>query len=126
MSILGIGTDIVSVERIERLLDDHGTRFLKRCFVDSERQAFTGVGKGLAQSVAGRWAAKEAFLKAVGGPIKHIPYRSIAVVRRANGGPQLIVEAQAADQLLVRGGKSMHLSISHERQYAVATVIIED
>lgn len=127
MSVWGIGTDIVAIGRLTKLLDRHGDRFLARCFRESERDHFRGRrGGDLASSVAGRWAAKEAFLKALGGPIAHIPYRDIGVVRNASGGPELVLAGEALKALGVSEGQRLHLTISHEREFAVATVLIED
>jgi len=117
----------VAVDRIRQLLDRHGERFLERCFQQDERERIQGrTGSDQAAMAAGRWAAKEAFLKALGGSIAHIPYQDISVIRQSGGAPQLDVSGLAAEELAQRGGRRLHLSISHERQYAVATVLIED
>ncbi len=127
MSVLGLGTDIVAVERISQVLDRHGERFLARCFQQDERERIKSrTGSDQAAMAAGRWAAKEAFLKALGGAIAHIPYQDISVIRQAGGAPRLEVSGLAAEELAKRGGQRLHLSISHERRYAVATVLIED
>ncbi len=80
----------------------------------------------MAAAVAGRWAAKEAVLKALGGSIAHIPYHSIAVLRTGSGAPRVELVGAAAAALVANGGLQVHLSISHEREFAVATVVIED
>jgi len=80
----------------------------------------------LGASLAGRWAAKEAFLKALGGEISTIPYHDISTVRSAAGAPRLILTGLAAAALAERGGRSLHVSISHERDFAVGLVVIED
>ncbi len=126
MSILGIGTDIASIERLGEMLERHGERFLARCFQDAERDHFSHKsGHGLAATVAGRWAAKEAFLKALGGTIGHIPYSDVGVTNSADGAPRLVLTGEAATALADRGGQQIHVTISHEREYAVATVLIE-
>ena len=79
----------------------------------------------MAAAVAGRWAAKEAFLKALGGAIGHIPYRDVGIVRTDSGAPQVELDGAAAAALRARGGHNVHVSISHEREFAVATVVIE-
>ena len=126
MRILGLGTDIVSIPRIAKMVNRHGNRFMNRCFQPDEIQYATSRGLGLAASLAGRWAAKEAFLKALGGEIAHIPYHEVTVLRTESGQPQLLVTNSAAQALTARGGRHLHVSISHEREYAVATVVIED
>jgi holo-[acyl-carrier protein] synthase len=126
LSIVGIGTDIVAVERVATVLARHGDRFLNRCFPSAERRQLEArQGRALTAAVAGRWAAKEAFLKALGGSITHIPYHEVAVLNNADGVPRLVVTGTAAAELSARGGRLLHLTISHEREYAVATVMIE-
>lgn len=126
MSVVGIGTDIVAVERVAAVLDRHGDRFLARCFPPAERRQLEArQGRALTAAVAGRWAAKEAFLKALGGSIGHVPYHEVAVLNDAEGAPVLSVTGTAAAELAARGGRLLHLTISHEREYAVATVLIE-
>lgn len=126
MSIIGLGTDIVAVARIADLLSGHGDRFLQRCFSPVERAYFTGRhDSGLWTAVAGRWAAKESFLKALGGRIAHIPYHEISVEHLAGGGPRIVAGGQAAAALQERGAKRVHVTISHERQFATATVVLE-
>ena len=127
MSTIGLGTDIVAVGRIAELLGSHGERFLNRCFSAAEREYFAGRGSAaLATTVAGRWAAKESFLKALGGRIKHIPYHEVSIEHLVTGGAELKASGRAAAALVERGGRLVHVSISHESEYAVATVIIED
>ncbi|MDX2474185.1 MAG: holo-ACP synthase [Candidatus Krumholzibacteria bacterium] len=127
MSVRGIGTDIVAVDRVRELLNRHGDRFLARCFQPQERARIQARhGPAREAMVAGRWAAKEAFLKALGGSIAHIPYQDIAVSSAEAGAPLLSVTGLAAEALNTCGGRKLHLTISHERQFAVATVLIED
>ncbi len=127
MSILGLGTDIVAVARMRDLLGRHGERFLERCFVQQEQASLRlRSPAALPTSVAGRWAAKEAFLKALGGSISHIPYQNISVMHETGGAPYLQVTGEAGEALQALGGQHLHLSISHEREFAVATVLIED
>ncbi len=127
MSVLGLGTDIVAVARLRALLERHGDRFLARCFQEREQaQLRERKGGALAAAVAGHWGAKEAFLKALGGSIAHIPYRDIVVLNDDTGAPRLAVSDEAARTLQERGGRRLHVTISHERDFAVATVLIED
>jgi holo-[acyl-carrier protein] synthase len=126
LSILGIGTDLVKIGRIEAVLSRHRERFIERCFTVSEAEDFQiRAKKEFATMVAGRWAAKEAFLKAIGGNISNIPYHDISVVRDANGAPLLEALGAASVAFSARGGQRAHLSISHEKEYAIALVIIE-
>lgn len=129
MSVVGVGIDIVSVERIAELVVLHGERFVRRCFRSGDLHS---VGRDQeaaacpsASSLAGRWAAKEAFLKALGTDVRGIPYRDIEVDRSAHGPVRLVLHGRARDALAKAGGNRTHLTISHEREFAVASVLIE-
>ena len=125
MSILGLGTDIVSVERINDLVQRHGDRFLTRCFSSAEIQWADSRGLGRSASIAGRWAAKEAFLKALGRSVKHIPYGDVEVLRSPDGPIQLKLHGRAAREMEIVGAGSCILSISHEKDFAIATVLLQ-
>ena len=127
--MVGIGIDIVAVERIARLLERHGERFLGRCFRNGDlpsvqRDRETGVTPAAA-FLAGRWAAKEALLKALGADVRGIPYRDIEVAWAATGSVELVLHGRARDALAAAGGNRIHLTISQEREFAVASVFIE-
>jgi holo-[acyl-carrier protein] synthase len=126
LSIRGVGTDIVGVGRFADLLDRYGRRFLDRCFRPEEVDYILSRGLSAPAAAAARWAAKEAFLKALGTDVKAIPYRDLEVVRSPEGPVSLQVHGRA--RKLVGGLPSCrwHLSISHERDFATATVILED
>jgi holo-[acyl-carrier protein] synthase len=123
--ILGVGVDIVAVDRIAALLADHGERFLERCFRPAERELVAARGRRGAAALAARWAAREAFLKALGTPVRDVPYRDIEVVREVDGPVGLRLHGRAAELLAARGGRVTHLSLSHESEHAVAVVVIE-
>ncbi len=124
MNILGIGTDIVSVKRIADLVDRHGDRFLNRCFQLEEIRYCQSKPVSMAASLAGRWAAKEAFLKALGRQVTHIPYGEIEVIRSKTGPVSLRLHGRAADALGLMGGRVCFLTISHEKDFAIATVVV--
>ncbi|MCP4571994.1 MAG: holo-[acyl-carrier-protein] synthase [bacterium] len=123
--IIGVGVDIVAVERITALLTDHGARFLERCFRPAERELVAARGERGAAALAARWAAREAFLKALGTNVRYVPYRDVEVVRDPEGPVRLALHGRAATVCAERGGRTTHLSLSHERDHAVAVVIIE-
>ena len=126
MSIVGLGTDLVAVARVADLLARHGDRFLVRCYGPGERESIAGRAPGeRAAAAAARWAAKEAFLKALGGPIRHIPYQAVVVVTGPDGQPGLALSGVAETALAERGGRRVHVSLSHERDFALATVLLE-
>ena len=97
---------------------------LRRYFHPEEIEAVLLRGAGADQSLAGRFAAKEAFGKALGG-FEGIVLKDIMVVNRRNGRPGLSVVNTAADALRKNGADRVHLSLSHERDYAVAMVVLE-
>jgi holo-[acyl-carrier protein] synthase len=129
LSLLGIGTDIVAVDRIADLLDRHGQRFLDRCFrnqgVFSEDPQTARSGQADPAWVAGRWAAKEAFLKALGKNVKGIPYREIEVAPLLPCSGGLILHGRALEAMTLAGGRRIHLTISHDDNFALASVLIE-
>ncbi len=105
-----IGVDIVEVSRIEALSERHGEHFLNRIFTDWEI-SYAKRKKRSAETLAGRFAAKEAFMKAFG---KRLPWRQIEVVAAESGQPSI----------MFRGTRYPDVSISHEKAYAVAVVTI--
>ena len=129
MSVVGVGIDIVAVERIAELIAHHGDRFVRRCFrtrdLHTDGNDQEAVAYPTAVFLAGRWAAKEAFLKALGTDVRGVPYRDIEVDRSASGPVRLVLHGRARDALAKAGGSRTHLAISHEREFAVASVLIE-
>ena len=103
----GVGIDIVEVGRIGSMLERHGDRFLKKVFTDTEIAYVTGRRRAV-ESLAGRFAAKEAFMKAVG---RRLPWRDIEVAMRGS-----------APSIRFGGKTYAGVSLSHERAYAVAVV----
>lgn len=124
MSVVGLGTDIVSVERIAALVARHGSRFLDRVFRPDEQRVLARVGAAAMAGLAARWAAKEAFVKALGPLAAGVPYRDVEVVRGAAGQPLLRLHGAAATALAAAGATVAHVSLSHERDHAIATVIL--
>jgi len=123
--IQGIGTDIVSIGRIERALERFGARFVHRILTPEERVRFERT-RAKASHLAKRFAAKEAFSKAIGTGI-HAPFRwhSIAVGRDPRGKPGLVPSAVMARYLEGRGITSSHVSLSDDAGVAVAFVVLE-
>lgn len=121
--IIGIGTDIVEIERIRKMIERHGDHFLNRCFTPNEIE-YANRHRDSAVRFAGRWAAKEAVVKALGtGFVQGITFHDIEVVSLHTGQPtvQLSGEAlQISQQLKI---VEVKLTISHAREYATATAI---
>lgn len=126
MSVVGIGSDIIAVHRIGDLMDRYGDRFLQRCYRPAEIEYIQQRGRGAALSAAARWAAKEALLKALGTNVQTIPYRDVEVVRDPLGPVTLQLHGKAAQAASQRGAFHWHLALSHEKDYALATVILEN
>ncbi len=120
----GVGTDIVEVERLERSLA-RGASFAETVFTDGERRFCESQARP-AQHFAARFAAKEAFLKAVGrGVLDGVALRDIEVVREAGGRPSLRLGPSAAAALAAAGGTGAPLvSLSHDGGMALAFVVV--
>lgn len=124
MTVLGLGTDLVSVDRIAALVRDHGARFLDRIYRPQEQAVLARRGRAADAALAARWAAKEACIKALGPAATGVPYRDIEVVRTVSGQPELQLHGRAAEALAARGATRALVTMSHERQHALATVIL--
>ena len=123
--ILGIGTDIASLERIEKGLARFGGRFEER-ILSGRELASVPSGTRRASFLAGRWAAKEACAKALGtGFAGGIGPTEIAIVNDALGAPRLVLEGAALARLRRLGCTRTHVSISHDAGSAVAFVVLE-
>jgi holo-[acyl-carrier protein] synthase len=128
--IIGLGSDLCSIERIQAALDRHGDRFEQRCFTAVERakaakRPFTRAG-----TYAKRFAAKEAFSKAVGtGFFRGVYMKDIGVVNLPSGAPTLALENGAAKRLaeLTPEGHvaHIHLTLTDDHPWAQAFVVIE-
>ena len=128
--IIGLGSDICNIERIRRSLDRFGGRFEKRIFTEVERAQAAQRPLGYAGSYAKRFAAKEAFMKAVGtGLADGVHMKDIGVVNAPSGAPSLALTGGAAERLhsmIPRGFSSkVHLSLSDDPPWAQAFVVIE-
>ena len=121
--VKGAGTDIVHVARLGRSLA-RGPSFAREVFTSEERR-YCELRHRPAQHFAARFAAKEAFLKAVGvGVFSGISLQDIEVVKDEVGPPRLRLGPSAARALERVGARRSHLSLSHERDYAIAFVVL--
>lgn len=121
--ILGTGIDIVHVNRMKRWLAMPS--LLKRFFHVRELEDIRSRKTGAALSLAARFAAKEAYGKAMGTGLQGIALKDIQVINNYNGKPEIAVYGTAKEALANIGGKKIHLSLTHEKNNAVAMVIIE-
>lgn len=123
--IIAVGLDIVALDRIDRLWTRYGARLVGRLLTPAELAAIEASGDPVAR-LAGRWAAKEAVLKALGtGWAEGLALGQIEVLNDAAGAPRLTLHRAAAARAAALGGQRWHLSISHERAMAVAVAILE-
>jgi holo-[acyl-carrier protein] synthase len=116
VAIVGLGIDVVAIERFEAALE-RSPGFLARVFTPAERELGT-------HSLAARWAAKEALAKALGAP-GGLSWQDAEVVREENGRPRLEIRGSVADRAAALGITSFHLSLSHDAGIASAVVIGE-
>jgi holo-[acyl-carrier protein] synthase len=121
--IVGIGVDLVYVPRLERWRSVPG--LLERYFHPQELAEALSRGKAAAQSLAARFAAKEALGKALGTGLEGIVLRDILVANRPNGKPEVELFGSAAAALERSGAARIHLSLAHERETAIAVVALE-
>ena len=120
MNIAGIGTDIVECLRIAQMIERHGELFLMRVYTPREIE-YCSSRKAATQHYAGRWAAKEAVLKAMGtGWARGISWRDIEVRNDEGGRPSILLGGAAREICELRGVHEMLISISHCRSHATA------
>jgi len=122
--IAGIGVDVVHVHRMERWRKIPG--LLERYFHPDELSAALAKGSGVDLSLAARFAAKEAFGKALGTGLTGIVLKDIMVKNRHNGQPEITVTGTALSALEQSGASRIHVSLTHERDNAVAMVVLEN
>lgn len=123
--IIGIGTDIIECLRIAQMIDRHGELFIRRVYTEHEID-YCANKKAATQHYAGRWAAKEAVLKALGtGWVQGISWRDVEVRHKRGGAPIIRLQGGARDVFERSGITEMHISISHCRSHAVAYAIAE-
>lgn len=123
--ILGIGIDIVEVERIRHSCDRFGDRFLTRVLRPAEAD-YCRSHQFMAPHVAGRFAAKEAISKAFGTGIgSQLRWQDMEIGRKHSGEPFVILHGAGAELLKARGGTKVHVSLSHTQQHATAVAIVE-
>jgi len=123
--VLGIGTDLIEIERMQHSLNRFGRRFMHRIFTEAEI-AYCQQKKHCAESFAARFAAKEAAAKALGtGIARGIGWQEIEVRRSPGERPTLHLTGRAADRAQAMGVQYLHLSLTHSRDVAMAVVIAE-
>ena len=123
--IAGIGVDIVDIARVEALLSRYGNRFLARVFTEGEAGYAMSCARP-AERLAGRFAVKEAVMKALGTGKSHgILWKDIETVRARGGRPTVRLYGNAANLAKQKGNASVHVTIAHDGGKAVAFVVLE-
>lgn len=124
--ILGIGSDLAEVPRIRASRERFGERFLTRVYTETEVR-YSLSKANVDERLAGRFAAKEAGMKALGtGLSRGVTWKDFAVGREPSGKPTLVLSGKAAEIAAARGVKRVHLTITHTATMAMAVVVMED
>ena len=120
--IVGVGLDVCSIERMRSAILRHGDRFWARICSDVEREELAKSDPGT--SLAGRFAAKEAFAKALDGA-RGVGWHEVRVRRMPSGRPRLELRGKALEMARAAGASRWHVSITHDAGVAAAVVILE-
>ncbi len=124
--IVGIGLDVMETARLDRALSGHGDRFEKRVYTPAERAACAGRADRV-RALAGRFAAKEACLKALGtGWSGGLKFEEVEVTAGTGGRPELQLSGKAAERARQLGARRIHVSLTHQPGLAAAVVVLED
>lgn len=116
---LAVGADLVEIRRVAALIERYGVRFTGRVFTEREVDACAG----RVESLAARWAAKEAVAKALGTGVGQVVFRDIEVISEEGGRPQLVLHGRALTLAAEQGLTSWALSLSHDGGLALAFVV---
>jgi holo-[acyl-carrier protein] synthase len=123
--IVGVGTDLVDVRRIEKIHQRFAERFVRRVLVASEYDIWQAHAQPAAY-LAKRWAAKEAVAKALGTGIgAQVSFQDIEVTTAASGQPQVVLHGGAQARLEALGGQNCWLSLSDDGYFALAFVVLD-
>ena len=120
--VLGLGTDLVDVDRFRLALDRQGERLVTRLFSDAERD-YAFRHRNPAPRLAARFGAKEAVMKALGVGLWKFKFRDVEVVRAKSGAPSVALQGRAAEMAAERGIGGWHLSLTHTETTAMAVVL---
>lgn len=126
MAIVGLGLDLVQIERFGRVHERHGEKLLERVFTDGERAYCERRKASRLASYAGRFAVKEAVMKVLGtGWAKGVRWRDIEVVRKSGQAPELVLHGVAAEIAKTKGIARIHVTITHDAGLAAAVAVAE-
>lgn len=117
--MLTTGVDIVEIDRVERAVDLRGERFLNRVYTKAEIALY----RGRPSELAARFAGKEAVMKALGTGVRGIGWREIEIVPNRRGKPIIVLTGRAKERAKAMGVTDLAISLSHSRDFAVASVV---
>jgi holo-[acyl-carrier protein] synthase len=123
--IIGCGIDLVKVERIEKIIKKWGNSFTSRIFTPLEGEYCEKKKVNKFQSYAGKFAAKEALLKALGLGLREANWKEIEIKNDELGQPLIDTSGKLKDIASSKGVNRYFISISHTKEYAIAQVILE-
>ncbi len=119
--IKGVGVDIVEISRIKKVVESRGDKILERLFTERELETMSRKY----QTIAGRFAAKEAIVKALGVGIGLISWKDIEIIKDKLGKPRVYLTGSALRRRKTMGIFKIHISISHSKTQAVAYAVAE-
>jgi holo-[acyl-carrier protein] synthase len=122
LNIVGLGTDLVEIPRFRLAMERRGQRLDERLFSDDER-AYAYRQKDPAKSLAARFGAKEAVMKALGVGLWKFKLRDVEVVRQRSGAPRVALHGRAQELASERGVRGWHLSLTHTDTTALVVAI---
>lgn len=123
LPIVKIGTDICQTSSVKAAYKRFGKRFLNRVLTKNEIKYVTSNKKNLISRLSGRYAAKEATSKVLGTGLKGIYFKEIEILRESSGAPKIVLHKRAKVKAKEKGLNYFEVSISHERDFAIAIVI---
>lgn len=118
-----IGTDICQIDRVTSVYKKYKNRFLKRVLTENEIKYVTSNKKNLISRLAGRYASKEATSKVLGTGLRGVYFKEIEILRELSGAPKLVLHKRAKVKAKELGLENFEVSISHERDFAIAIVV---
>ena len=123
--IIGCGIDLVKIERIEKIIKKWGNNFILRIFTSSEKEYCEKKKGNKYQSYAGKFAAKEALLKALGLGLREANWKEIEIKNDKLGQPIINTSGKLKNIASIKGVRKYFISISHTKEYAIAQVVLE-
>lgn len=122
-AILGIGTDVIEVDRIRRSFEEYGDRFARRVFTETERTYCEAFDETSHLHFAARFAAKEAFSKAIGTGMRDgMAFQLVGIRNEPSGRPVIVLAGLMLERY---GAHIIHVTLSHTASNAIAVVVIE-